>query len=78
MVPACLLAIRVIPLDRFVKAMFSTDVYSRMVQPQGDSYAMLLLGKFILLFQRGWLALLLGAMSRLIFGVRRSLRLALG
>ena len=65
-------------LDRFVEAMFSTDVYSRMVQPQGDSYAMLLLGKLILLFQSGWLILLLGAMSTLIFGVRRNLRLAFG
>jgi 4-amino-4-deoxy-L-arabinose transferase-like glycosyltransferase len=77
-IPAFLLATRVVPLDHVVEAMFSTDVYSRMVQAQGESYALPLLDELIPLFQSGGMVLLVGAVTTLVFAMRGSIRLALG
>lgn len=77
-VPSFLLAIRAVPLDNFVEAMFSTDVYSRMVQAQGESYALPLLDELIPLFQSGGVVLFLGTVTTLVFAVRGNCRLALG
>lgn len=76
--PSLLLATRAVPLDSFVEAMFSTDVYSRMVQAQGQSYAMPLVDELVPLFQGSGIVLFCGAVATLIFSVRREDRLALG
>jgi len=76
--PALLLATRAIPVDHVVEAMFSTDVYSRMVQAQGESYAVPMLDALIPLFQGGGMLLLLGAITTLLCALRRNVRLALG
>jgi 4-amino-4-deoxy-L-arabinose transferase-like glycosyltransferase len=75
--PALLLASQVIPLGHVVEAMFSTDVYARMVQAQGQSYALPLLNELIPLFRGGGVVLCLGAATTLLFAVRRHYRLAL-
>jgi 4-amino-4-deoxy-L-arabinose transferase-like glycosyltransferase len=76
--PALLLATQAIPLDHVVEAMFSTDVYSRMVQAQGESYTFSLVDDLIPLFQGGGVVLCLGAVTTLFCAVRRNLRLAMG
>ena len=76
--PSLLLATRAIPLDSAVETMFSTDVYSRMGEAQGGSYAIQLLDELIPLFQSGGVVLCLGAVSTLVFAIRQSLRIALG
>jgi hypothetical protein len=76
--PSLLLATRAIPLGSVVETMFSTDVYSRMGQAQGGSYAIPLLDELIPLFQSGGLVLCLGAVATLVFARRQSLRIALG
>ena len=58
--------------------MFSTDVYSRMGEAQGGSYALLLLDELMPLFQSGGAVLCLGAVATLVFAIRQSLRIALG
>jgi 4-amino-4-deoxy-L-arabinose transferase-like glycosyltransferase len=76
--PSLLIATRAVPLDDFVEAMFSTDVYSRMVQAQGQSYAMPLVDELMPLFQGSGVVLFCGAVATLAFAVRRDDRLALG
>jgi hypothetical protein len=76
--PSLLLATRAIPLGNVVEAMFSTDVYSRMVQAQGESYALPLIDELIPWFQAGGGVLCLGAVATLLFALHRSPRLALG
>jgi hypothetical protein len=76
--PSLLLATRAMPLDNVVEAMFSTDVYSRMVQAQGEAYAVPLLDELIPLFQAGGVVLCLGAITTLLFILRRKVRMALG
>jgi 4-amino-4-deoxy-L-arabinose transferase-like glycosyltransferase len=76
--PSLLLASRAIPLGNAVEAMFSTDVYSRMGQAQGGSYAIPLRDELIPLFQGGGAVLCLGAIATLIFAIRHSFRIALG
>jgi 4-amino-4-deoxy-L-arabinose transferase-like glycosyltransferase len=76
--PALLLATRAIPLGNVVEAMFSTDVYSRMVQAQGESYTTLLVDKLIPLFQAGGVVLCIGVLATLLCAVRRHPRAALG
>jgi 4-amino-4-deoxy-L-arabinose transferase-like glycosyltransferase len=76
--PSLLLATRAIPLGSAVETMFSTDVYSRMGEVQGDSYAIALLDELMPLFQSGGVVLCLGAISTLLCAIRRSLRPALG
>ena len=76
--PSLLLAIRAIPLDSAVQTMFSTDVYSRMGEAQGGSYALPLLEELMPLFQSGGAVLCLGAVATLVFAIRQSLRIALG
>jgi 4-amino-4-deoxy-L-arabinose transferase-like glycosyltransferase len=76
--PSFLLATRAVPLDDFAEAMFSTDVYSRMIQAQGQSYAMPLVDELVPLFQGSGIALFCGAVATLVFAVRRDDRLALG
>jgi hypothetical protein len=76
--PSLFLATRVIPLDNVVEAMFSTDVYSRMVQAQGESYAFPLLDELIPLFQAGGVVLCLGTVTTLLCAGRRNLRVAMG
>jgi 4-amino-4-deoxy-L-arabinose transferase-like glycosyltransferase len=76
--PSLLMATRAVPLDNFVEAMFSTDVYSRMVQAQGQSYAMPLVDELVPLFQGGGIVLFCGAVATLVFAMRRDDRLALG
>jgi 4-amino-4-deoxy-L-arabinose transferase-like glycosyltransferase len=76
--PSLLLATRAVPLDNIIETMFSTDVYSRMVQAQGESYAVPLLDKLSPLFQRGGVVLFLGAVTMLVCAVCRRFRLALG
>jgi 4-amino-4-deoxy-L-arabinose transferase-like glycosyltransferase len=78
LLPALLLATGAIPLHQVVEAMFSTDVYSRMVQAQGEAYAVPLLDELIPLFQGGGVVLCLGAVTTLLCAVRRKLRVALG
>jgi 4-amino-4-deoxy-L-arabinose transferase-like glycosyltransferase len=76
--PSFVLATRAVALDSFVEAMFSTDVYSRMVQAQGQSYAMPLVDELVPLFQGGGVVLFCGAVATLVFAVRGHDRLALG
>jgi 4-amino-4-deoxy-L-arabinose transferase-like glycosyltransferase len=76
--PALLLATRAIPLDNVVEAMFSTDVYFRMIQAQGESYAFPLFDTLTPLFQAGGAVLCLGAVTTLLCAVRRQLRVAMG
>ncbi|MGH8072061.1 MAG: ArnT family glycosyltransferase [Candidatus Entotheonellia bacterium] len=76
--PSLLLASQAIPLGHVVEAMFSTDVYSRMVQAQGESYALPLLDELIPLFQGGGVVLCLGTVTTLLFAMRQQLRIALG
>jgi 4-amino-4-deoxy-L-arabinose transferase-like glycosyltransferase len=75
--PALLLASQAMPLGNVVEAMFSTDVYSRMVQARGESYALPLLDELIPWFQNGGVVLCLGAVTTLLFAVRRNPRVAL-
>ena len=58
--------------------MLSTDVYSRMVQAQGESYALPLLDELMPLFQGIGVVLCLGAVTTLLAAVRRNLRMAMG
>ena len=76
--PSLLLATRAIPLGSVVETMFSTDVYSRMGEAQGGSYAIPLQDELIPLFQGGGAVLCLGAAATLFFAIRQSLRIALG
>jgi hypothetical protein len=76
--PALLLATRTIPLDAVVEALLSADVYSRMVQAQGQSYAQPLLDALIPLFQWVGVVLCLGAVATLLCLMRRRPRLAMG
>jgi 4-amino-4-deoxy-L-arabinose transferase-like glycosyltransferase len=76
--PSLLLAIRAIPLDSVVETMFSTDVYARMGEAQGDSYVVPLLDELTPWFQRGGVLLCLGAVATLLCAIRRALGLALG
>jgi Dolichyl-phosphate-mannose-protein mannosyltransferase len=76
--PSLLLATQAVPLDNFVEAMFSTDVYSRMVQAQGQSYAMPLVDELLPLFQGGGIVLFCGAVATLVLALRRKGRLAFG
>jgi Dolichyl-phosphate-mannose-protein mannosyltransferase len=76
--PALLLATQAIPLGNVVEAMFSTDVYSRMVQAQGESYIMPLIDELIPLFQAAGVVLCVGALTTLFCAVRRNSRAALG
>jgi 4-amino-4-deoxy-L-arabinose transferase-like glycosyltransferase len=78
MLASLLLATRAVPLDNFVEAMFSTDVYSRMVQAQGQSYAMPLVDELVPLFQGAGIMLFCGAVATLAFAACRNDRLALG
>jgi 4-amino-4-deoxy-L-arabinose transferase-like glycosyltransferase len=75
--PALLLATRAIALDHVVETMFSTDVYSRMVQAEGEAYAAPMLDALTPLFQGGGVVLLLGAATTLLFTVRRNVGVAL-
>jgi hypothetical protein len=68
--PSLLLAVRAIPLGSAVDTMFSTDVYSRMGEAQGGSYAIPLLDELIPLFQSGGAVLCLGAAAP--FAMRQS------
>jgi hypothetical protein len=77
-VPSGLLASGVVPLGDVVEAMFSTDVYSRMVQAQGESYTVPLVDELIPLFQAGGVVLCLGVVTTLLFAVRRNVRVSLG
>jgi hypothetical protein len=76
--PSLLLTSRAIPLGSAVEAMFSTDVYSRMGQAQGGSYAIPLMDELIPLFQGGGVVLCLGVVATLLAAIRQSLRIALG
>ncbi len=76
--PALLLATRAIPMGNVVESMFSTDVYSRMVQAQGESYTLPLVDALIPLFQLGGAVLCLGALTTLFCAIRRNPRAALG
>jgi len=58
--------------------MFSTDIYSRMVQAQGESYALPPLDELIPLCQGGGVVLCLGAITTLLFAMRRDYGVALG
>jgi 4-amino-4-deoxy-L-arabinose transferase-like glycosyltransferase len=78
LLPSLLLALRVIPLGDAVETMFSTDVYARMVQVQGGSYAFPLLDELMPLFQGGGAVLCLGAVTTLLFALCQSLRMAVG
>jgi hypothetical protein len=77
-VPATLLATGALPLGDVVETMFSTDVYSRMVQAEGQSYAMPLLADLVPLFRAGGIVLSLGAVTTLLWASRGDHRLALG
>ena len=61
--PSLLLATQAIPLGSAVETMFSTDVYSRMGEAQGGSYAIPLRDELIPLFQGGGAVLCLGAVG---------------
>jgi 4-amino-4-deoxy-L-arabinose transferase-like glycosyltransferase len=76
-IPALLMAVRAVPLDGVVEAMFSTDVYSRMVQAEGHSYALPLVDELIPLFQLGGAVLFLGTLATLFAAARGHERLAL-
>jgi 4-amino-4-deoxy-L-arabinose transferase-like glycosyltransferase len=76
--PALFLALRAVSLGDVVETMFSTDVYSRMVQAQGESYVLPLLEKLIPLFQGGGAVLALGAVTTLLLAWWQHLRMALG
>jgi hypothetical protein len=76
--PSLALTIGAIPLRGAVEAAFSTDVYARMGEAQGGSYAVPLLEGLTPLFQRGGAVLCLGAVATLFLAIRRSLRAALG
>lgn len=78
LLPSLLLALRVIPLGDAVETMFSTEVYARMVQVQGESYAFPLLNELMPLFQGGGAVLCLGAVTTLLFALCQSLRMAVG
>jgi len=53
-------------------------VISRMVQAQGESYALPPFDELIPLFQGGGLVLCLGAITTLLFAMRRNYGMALG
>jgi Dolichyl-phosphate-mannose-protein mannosyltransferase len=76
--PSLALAIQAIPLRSAVETMFSTDVYARMGEAQGGSYAIPLLDGLSPLFQSGGAVLCLGAVATLFLVIGQSLRLALG
>jgi 4-amino-4-deoxy-L-arabinose transferase-like glycosyltransferase len=76
--PSLLLAIRAIPLDHAVETMFATDVYSRMGEVQGGSYARSLSQELSLLFQSGGAVLCIGAAATLVCALRRWQHLAFG
>jgi 4-amino-4-deoxy-L-arabinose transferase-like glycosyltransferase len=78
LLPSLLLATGTIPLDRVIEAMLSTDVYSRMVQAQGQSYALPLLDELTPLFQGVGVVLCLGAVTTLLSLARRNPRVAMG
>jgi hypothetical protein len=78
MLPSLLLALRAIPLGDAVETMFSTDVYARMVQVQGEPYAFPLRDELMPWFQGGGAVLCLGAATTLLLAVCQSLRMAVG
>jgi hypothetical protein len=58
--------------------MFSTDVYARMLQAQGESYAIPLLDELMPLVRGSGVVLCLGAVTTLLMAMRRHRRMALG
>jgi hypothetical protein len=76
--PSVLLASQAIPLDHVVGPMFSTDVYARMLQAQGESYAIPLLDELMPLVRGSGVVLCLGTVTTLLMAMRRHLRTALG
>jgi hypothetical protein len=77
-IPSLLLGTRAVSLDRAIELSFSTDVYSRMVQEQGESFSLPLLRQLIPLFQGSGIALFLGGLATLLLALRRAPRTAFG
>jgi 4-amino-4-deoxy-L-arabinose transferase-like glycosyltransferase len=77
-IPALLLGTGVLSLDRAIELSFSTDVYSRMVHEQGESFSSPLLQQLIPLFQGSGLVLFLGGVTTLLCVRRRAPRTAFG
>jgi hypothetical protein len=74
--PALLMATQAIPLARLIELAFSTDVYSRMVQVQGESFTMPLLDQLLPIFQASGIVLGAGSLATLLLSLRRKPRLA--
>jgi 4-amino-4-deoxy-L-arabinose transferase-like glycosyltransferase len=77
-IPSLLLGVGAFSLDRAIELSFSTDVYSRMVHEQGQSYSLPLLRQLIPLFQGSGIALFLGGVTTLLVVLCRAPRLAFG
>jgi 4-amino-4-deoxy-L-arabinose transferase-like glycosyltransferase len=72
------LATRAFDLEPVIELSFATDVYSRMVQVQGESLAVPLVSRLAPLFQWSGIVLCLGGVMALLYWHRRAPRLALG
>jgi 4-amino-4-deoxy-L-arabinose transferase-like glycosyltransferase len=77
-IPALLLGTGVLSLDHAIELAFSTDVYSRMVHEQGESFSWPLLRQLIPLFRGSGIVLFLGGVATLLFVRRRAPRTAFG
>jgi 4-amino-4-deoxy-L-arabinose transferase-like glycosyltransferase len=77
-IPALLLGTGVLSLDHAIELSFSTDVYSRMVHEQGESFSWPLLRQLIPLFRGSGIVLFLGGVTTLLFVRGRAPRTAFG
>ena len=74
--PALLMAMQAFPLARLIELSFSADVYSRMIQVQGESFTMPLLDQLLPVFQGSGVVLFVGGLVTLLLSLRRQPRQA--
>jgi len=75
---SAVLVTRILDLEPLIELSFATDVYSRMVQVQGESFAAPLVSQLGPLFQWGGILLALGGVTTLLCWLCGARRLALG
>jgi 4-amino-4-deoxy-L-arabinose transferase-like glycosyltransferase len=75
-IPALLMATQVISLAPLIELSFATDVYSRMVQVQGESFTIPLLSQLLPIFQASGVVLCIGSLVTFLLYLRQAPRRA--